>query len=68
MVKPPTYEDKWSQNTPRKKFRNESNISIKKYHQRPTFGVRSGRRSCTPYVEETNSHDPVIKEDMCRSA
>ncbi len=44
-----------------KNSRNESNISIKKYHQSPTFGVKSGRRSCTPYVEEMNSQDPPFK-------
>jgi hypothetical protein len=40
---------------------------MKKYHQRPTFGVKSGSRSWTPYVERRNSHDPVIREDICRS-
>ena len=28
--------------TMRKKLRKWSNISVKKYHHRPTFGVRSG--------------------------
>ena len=34
---------------------------MKKYHQSPTLGVRSGKRRWTPYVEERNSHDPPIK-------
>ena len=33
-----------SWNTTRKKERKESNISMKKYHHRPTLGVKSGRR------------------------
>ena len=38
---------------------------MKKYHQSPTFGVRSGNKSWTPYVEATNSHDlPVIRYDI----
>jgi hypothetical protein len=32
-----------SQKTPRKKERKASNISVKKYHHSPGFGVRSGR-------------------------
>jgi len=40
---------------------------MKKYHQSPIFGVRSGRSNCTPYVDERNSHDvPVTKYDMIR--
>lgn len=45
---PPTYPPKCSQNTPRKNSRNESNISMKKYHQSPTLGVKSGKSKCTP--------------------
>lgn len=48
MLNPGPYEIMCSQNTPRKNSRNESNISMKKYHQRPTLGVRSGRRSNVP--------------------
>ena len=34
---------------------------MKKYHQSPTLGVKSGKRRCTPYVDERNSHDPPVK-------
>ena len=38
---------------------------MKKYHQRPAFGVKSGSRSCTAYVEVRNSHEPpVTAKDM----
>jgi hypothetical protein len=57
------YDAACSQKTPRKNSRKESNISMKKYHQRPTFGVRSGSRRRTPYVAATNSHEPVIKAE-----
>lgn len=40
-LKAPTYEDKCSQKTAKKNDRKESNISMKKYHHSPTFGVRS---------------------------
>ena len=50
IVKAPTKLANSSQNTPIKKFRKESNISIKKYHQRPTFGVRSVTEIWAPYV------------------
>lgn len=64
-LSPPTYEARCSQKTPRKNSLKESNISMKKYHQSPTFGVRSGNRRCTPYVDAMNSHDPpVIRYDM----
>lgn len=33
---------------------------MKKYHQSPTFGVRSGNNRCTPYVDARNSHDPPV--------
>jgi len=36
------YESICSQNTPRKNERKASNISMKKYHHNPGFGVRSG--------------------------
>ncbi len=67
MVRPATYAERWIQKTPRKKFLNESNISMKKYHHKPTLGVKSGSRSWTPYVEDRNSHDPVMREDICSS-
>ena len=60
-LKPPTYPARCSQKTPRKNSRNESNISIKKYHQSPTLGVRSGKSRCTPYVDDKNSHDPAVR-------
>lgn len=63
--RPPTYPNRWSQKTPRKKCRKESNISMKKYHQRPTLGVKSGSKRWTPYVDWRNSHDwPVNRYDM----
>jgi hypothetical protein len=64
MVRPGIYEAACSQKTPKKNSRNESNISMKKYHQRPTLGVRSGSRSRTPYVAAIKSHEPVIKADV----
>ena len=57
-VSPGVYEATCSQNTPRKKSRNESNISMKKYHHSPTLGVRSGSSSRTPYVASRKSHEP----------
>jgi hypothetical protein len=68
MVRPGMYDAACSQKTPRKNSRNESNISIKKYHQRPTLGVRSGSRSRTPYVAARKSHDPVMKADAASNA
>jgi len=34
---------------------------MKKYHQSPTFGVKSGKSRWTPYVEDRNSHEPPVK-------
>jgi hypothetical protein len=68
MVSPGIYDAACSQKTPRKNSRNESNISMKKYHQSPTFGVRSGRRSRTPYVAARKSHEPVMKADAASNA
>jgi hypothetical protein len=68
MAKTGIYEAACSQNTPKKNSRNESNISMKKYHHRPTFGVRSGSRSRTPYVAARKSHDPVKKADAMSNA
>ena len=63
IVRPGMYEAACSQKTPRKKARKESNISIKKYHQRPTLGVRSDRRRRTPYVAVRKSHEPVNRAE-----
>lgn len=67
IQRPPTYPPKCSQNTPKKNSRNESNISIKKYHQSPTFGVKSGRRRCTPYVDDRYSDEPVRTLERCKN-
>lgn len=65
---PPTYPARCNQKTPRKNSLNESNISMKKYHHKPTFGVKSGSRRCTPYVDDRNSQDPpVVRYDMYSS-
>lgn len=45
IERPPTYITRCSQKTARKKARNESNISIKKYHHSPTLGVKSDKVS-----------------------
>lgn len=63
IVRPGMYEAACNQKTPRKNSRNESNISMKKYHQRPTFGVRSGSKRRTPYVACRKSHEPVMKAE-----
>lgn len=60
MVRPPTYPAKCNQKTPRKNGRNESKISMKKYHHKPILGVRSGTRSWKPYVAGMKSHEPVM--------
>lgn len=40
---------------------------MKKYHHNPTFGVRSGSKRWTPYVEARNSHElPVMRYDSPR--
>lgn len=36
---------------------------MKKYHQRPTLGVRSGSSRRTPYVDPRKSHEPVMKAE-----
>jgi hypothetical protein len=59
IVRPGMYDAACSQKTPRKNSRKESNISMKKYHQSPTLGVRSGRRRRTPYVAERKSHESI---------
>jgi hypothetical protein len=63
MVSPGVYDATCSQKTPRKKSRNESNISVKKYHHSPTLGVRSGRSSRTPYVASKKPHEPESSAD-----
>lgn len=60
MLKPTTYEDICNQKTARKNCLKESNISMKKYHQRPMFGVRSDRVSCMPYVEYKKSQEESV--------
>lgn len=64
---PLTYEERCNQNTPKKKDLKLSNISMKKYHQSPTLGVKSVSVSWVPYVDVTNSHDPVKRYEMPRS-
>lgn len=68
MVRPGTYDATCSQNTPRKKSRKESNISVKKYHHNPTLGVRSGRSSRTPYVASKKSQEPESWADASSNA
>jgi hypothetical protein len=53
----------WSQNTPRKNSRNASNISMKKYHQRPGFGVKSGSVSGVMKTAGTKFHDGRNKRE-----
>lgn len=36
---------------------------MKKYHQRPTLGVKSGNSKWTPYVDDMNFQDPVKRKD-----
>jgi hypothetical protein len=60
IVRPGTYDATCSQKTPRK----ESKISMKKYHQRPTVGVRSERSNRTPYVAVRNSQEPVSRAEI----
>jgi hypothetical protein len=41
---------------------------MKKYHQRPIFGVRSGTSSWKPYVAEIRvEKSPIIRSDIPRS-
>ena len=62
------YEAACNQKTPRKKSRKASNISMKKYHHKPTLGVRSGSRRRTPYVAAKKSHEPVRKAEAASRA
>jgi hypothetical protein len=64
IVRPGIYDATCSQKTPRKNSRKESNISMKKYHQRPTVGVRSERSNRTPYVAVRNSQEPVSRAEI----
>ena len=42
---------------------------MKKYHHRPTLGVRSGSRRWTPYVDMKNSVEPpVIRSESPKRA
>ena len=36
---------------------------MKKYHHRPTLGVKSGNSRWTPYVDDMNFQDPVKRKD-----
>jgi hypothetical protein len=55
---------KWTENTMRKKGRKWSNISVKKYHQTPGFGVRSGRVSDAPQDLETQVQFPATSVEI----
>lgn len=59
-MRPGIYEAACNQKTPRKNSLKESNISMKKYHHRPTLGVRSGRSRRTAYVAAKKSQEPVM--------
>jgi len=48
------YEVICNQKTPRKNDLKESNISMKKYHHNPIFGVKSGSKSRVPYTDDKN--------------
>jgi len=43
----------------RKNRRKWSKISVKKYHQRPGLGVRSGSRITAPHVRDIQEEDPI---------
>jgi len=58
-----TYIRRWTLKTIKKKGRKWSNISVKKYHQRPVFGVRSGRVSVAPQVCGTQDQLPATNVD-----
>lgn len=51
------YDSICSQKTPKKNSRNASNISMKKYHHNPEFGVKSGIVSGVIYTESRNCQD-----------
>jgi len=59
-----TYMSILTEKTTKKNGRKWSNISVKKYHQRPTLGVRSGSENWEPHVEAIQFRFPVIKVDM----
>lgn len=41
---------------------------MKKYHQSPTFGVKSGRSRWTPYVDARYSDEPPVKTfERCKN-
>jgi len=50
-----------TENTIKKKGLKWSNISVKKYHQSPGLGVKSGRRRFIPQVFGTQFHPPDTK-------
>lgn len=49
------YISKWTENTTKKKGLKWSNISVKKYHQSPGFGVKSGKVSLAMVISQTAS-------------
>lgn len=55
-----------SQKTPRKNDLKASNISVKKYHQRPGLGVRSGRESGVRYREWRNVKEGRMRRERAR--
>jgi len=50
-----------AENTIRKNGRKSSNISVKKYHHKPTLGVRSGTRMDAPQVDFSHWASPTTK-------
>ena len=54
---------KLTENTMRKNGRKSSNISVKKYHHRPGFGVRSGNRMLAPHVLVVQLRPPATTLD-----
>ena len=48
-------------NTMRKNERKWSNISVKKYHHRPTLGVRSGRANLRRFVSTLLRKERMIR-------
>lgn len=58
-----TYIARWSENTAKKNGLKWSNISVKKYHQSPGLGVRSGSRNPAPQVFRIHPQPPATKVD-----
>lgn len=55
-----TREALHTEKTIKKKGLKWSNISVKKYHQRPGFGVRSGKRSLANLVFKMRNHSSTL--------